>query len=148
MSELIRYEGPETFVSPFFDDCDCVEDSFFDRWDREMTGTMWPRIDIIEEPKSFILKADLPGLGKDDISINVDGRTLTISGEKEETKQDRKKGNYYHLERSFGSFRRSFSLPAHVDEKKIDAHYKNGVLELTLTKTGEAVSKAIEVKVD
>ena len=95
-----------------------------------------------------MLKADLPGLEKDDITINVDNRTLTISGEKGETKRESKKGNYYHLERSFGSFCRSFTLPSHVDEKKVEAHYKNGVLELILKKTGDAVSKAIAVKVD
>ncbi|HUI93543.1 MAG TPA: Hsp20/alpha crystallin family protein [Chitinivibrionales bacterium] len=146
MSELVRYEWPETSVAPLFEDF--FADSFFSRWDREFTGGMWPRVDIIERPDSFILRADLPGLEKDDISINVENRTLTISGEKEETKRESKKGTYYHLERSFGSFCRSFTLPSHVDDKKVEAHYKSGVLELILKKTGEAVSKAIEVKID
>jgi HSP20 family protein len=146
MSELRRYDRPDTLLKSFFDDF--VENSFFDRLDREFTGTIWPRVDIIEEPDSFILRADLPGLEKSDISINVDGRTLTISGEKNATTREHKKGNYYHLERSYGAFRRSFSLPAHVDEKKIDAHYKDEVLELVLKKSGESVTNAIEVKVD
>ncbi len=146
MSELIRYDWPETSVGTFFEDL--FADSFFNRLDRDFSSTTWPRVDIIERPDSYMLKADLPGLEKDDITINVDNRTLTISGEKGETKRESKKGNYYHLERSFGSFCRSFTLPSHVDEKKVEAHYKNGVLELILKKTGDAVSKAIAVKVD
>lgn len=145
MAGLMRHERPETLVNSFFDEF--LEESFFNRWDREMTGTMWPRIDILEESDNFVLKADLPGMEKDDISISVDGRTLTIYGEKKEMKRETKKGNYYHFERSYGTFRRSFSLPTHVDEKKIEAHYKNGVLELWIKKTGQSVSKAIEVKV-
>lgn len=127
---------------------DFFAESFFDRWDREFNGASGPRVDIIEKSDSYILKADLPGLEKDDICINVDDRTLTISGDKEETKREGKKGSYYHLERRFGSFCRSFSLPSHVDDKKVEAHYKNGVLELTLRKTGAASSKAIDVKID
>jgi HSP20 family protein len=146
MSELIRYEWPETSVGTFFEDF--FTDSFFNRADRDFSETMWPRVDIIERPDSYMLKADLPGLEKKDISVNVDNRTLTISGEKEEAKQEIKKGTYYHLERGFGSFCRSFSLPSHVDGKNIEAHYKDGVLELILKKTGEAVSKAIVIKVD
>ncbi len=146
MSELIRYEWPGTSLAPMFEDF--FEDSFFDRWDRDFSGTMWPRVDIVERPDSFVLRADLPGLEKDDISISVDNRTLTISGKKEETKRETKKGSYYHMERSFGRFCRSFTLPSHVDDKKVEAHFRNGVLELFLKKTGEAVSKAIEVKVD
>jgi HSP20 family protein len=146
MSELIRYERPEMVLSSFLDDV--LEDTVFDRVDREMTSTLWPRVDIIEEPTSYKLTADLPGMEKDDITINIEGRTLTISGEKEEAKREHKKGTYYHLERSYGSFQRCFSIPDHVDEKSIEAHYKNGVLELTLKKTGEAVSKEIEVKID
>jgi HSP20 family protein len=146
MSELIRYDWPGTSLAPMFEDF--FADGFFNRWDRDFSGTLWPRVDIIERPESFLLKADLPGLEKGDISISVDNRTLTISGKKEETKRETKKGSYYHLERGFGSFCRSFTLPSHVDDKKVEAHFKNGVLELILKKTGEAVSKAIEVKVD
>lgn len=132
-------------LSSFLDDV--LEDTVFDRWDRELTSTMWPRVDIIEEPTSYKLKADLPGMEKDEITIHIEGRTLTISGEKKESKRENKKGSYYHLERSYGSFQRCFSIPDHVDDKSIDAHFKNGVLELTLTKAVEAVSKDIEVKV-
>ena len=146
MSELIRFEEPRTMWDPFMEDF--FENSFFTRWDRDVDGTMWPRIDIVEEPDSFVLKADVPGLEKDDISIDVEGRTLVISGEKNETKREHGKGKYYHLERSFGSFSRCFTLPSNIDEKKIEAHYKNGVLELTLRKTKESVSKMIEVKVE
>ncbi len=146
MSELIRYDWPETSVGTLFEDL--LADSFFNRVDRDLSDTTWPRVDIIERPDSYVLKADLPGLEKDDISIKVDSRMLTISGEKEETKRDVKRGNYYHLERGYGSFCRSFTLPSHVDDRKVEAHFKNGVLELILKKTGEVTSKAIAVKVD
>ena len=130
------------FMEQFF------SEELFKRGDRPLAGRVWPRVDIIEEPNDYILKADLPGMKKDDIAISVDNGVLTIRGEKQETRQEEEKGRYQHLERSFGSFSRSFALPADVDQKNIDAHYKNGVLELVLRKTAEGKTKATEVKVD
>jgi HSP20 family protein len=115
--------------------------------DREITGRVWPRVDIAEEKDRYIVRADLPGMRKDEISIAIEGDTLTISGEKKE-EHKREEGNYYHLERTYGSFQRSFSLPGFVDKEKVDASYNNGVLELTLRKTGEQKKpgKKIEIK--
>jgi|WetSurMetagenome_2_1015567.scaffolds.fasta_scaffold00396_11 HSP20 family protein len=147
MSELVRYEWPGTSLAPMFEDF--FADGFFDRRDRDFSGSVWPRVDIIERHDSYMLKADLPGLEKDDISISVDNGTLTIGGRKEATKRETRKGSYYHLERSYGSFCRSFMLPPHVDGKKVEAHFKNGVIEITLrkTKTGESAAKATDVKI-
>jgi HSP20 family protein len=146
MSPLICYDEPKITISPFNEEV--FEGSFFDRAIRDISETVWPQIDIFEEPDAFVLKADIPGLEKDDVAINIEGRTLTISGDKRESKREKSKGNYYHLERSFGSFNRCFTLPSNIDEKKIEAHYKNGVLELTLKKTKEFVSKVIEVNME
>jgi HSP20 family protein len=115
--------------------------------DREITGRAWPRVDITEEKDRYLVRADLPGLSREDISVAIEGDTLTISGEKKE-EHKREEGAYSHLERTYGSFQRSFTLPEHVDKEKVDAKYANGVLELSLRKTGEPKkkSKQIEIK--
>ena len=82
------------------------------------------------------------------IKITVEDGVLSISGDKKEEKREKKKGRYCYYERSYGSFYRSFGLPENVDEKDINATYKNGLLELKLKKTEKAKPKAIEVKVD
>jgi len=87
-------------------------------------------------------------LTKKDIKVVVENGILTISGEKKEDKVEREKNNYYHLERSYGSFCRSFKLPENVASEHVAATYTNGVLELTLKKTEEAKPKAIEVKIE
>lgn len=115
--------------------------------DRDMSGKVWPRVDITEDKERYQIRADLPGLKKEDINVSIEGDTLSISGEKkEEIKKE--EGAYTHLERSYGSFQRSFTLPENIDKEKIDAHYRDGVLELSLLKTGEpeVKGKKIEVK--
>lgn len=146
MSSLIKLERPAASLADIFDEF--FGEPFFSRWDREITGTVWPPVDINEESESYLIRADIPGMKKDDIKIEIENGILQISGEKKETIKEKSKGNYYHLERSYGSFRRSFTLPSNVNEKNIEAHYVNGVLELTLKKTGEVKTKAIEVKVE
>ena len=107
----------------------------------------WPRMDIVEDKERFLVRADLPGISKDDINVSIEGDMLTISGEKRE---DAKKmeGAYCHIERACGSFLRTFTLPSNIDRDKVEANYRNGVLELSLLKTGEETkkSKAIEIK--
>jgi HSP20 family protein len=146
MSGLIRYDWPESTVMPLFEED--LSDMVFDRCGRCFTDTMWPRVDIVERPDSFLLTADLPGLGKEDVKIVVEDGTLTISGRKGDLKKEHKKGNYCHYERSYGDFSRSFGLPTNVDESKVTAHFRNGLLELTLTKKPESVTKAIEIPID
>jgi HSP20 family protein len=111
------------------------------------TGTWSPAVDIHETDDSFVLSADLPGLKKDDIQINVEDNALTIKGEKKfEEKVPRDK--YIRVERSYGTFVRSFSLPQNVDSTKIKATFKDGVLDLTLPKREEARPKKIAVEVN
>jgi len=146
MSSLIRYESPALSLSDLFDGM--FDESIFARSGRELTGTTWPRVDIVESENDFKLHADLPGLAKEDIKIQVEDGVLTVSGEKKVEKREEKNGRYRHLERSYGAFARSFSLPDNIDTSSVDAHYKDGVLELTLKKTEVAKPKAIEVKVN
>ncbi len=109
--------------------------------------TSWsPRADVIENKDSYFIKAELPGVNKNDVKITVRENILTIKGEKNAEKEE-KDHNYHRIERSYGGFERSFSLPNNVKGDKIDAAYKDGVLTVTLPKVEEAKPKEIEVKV-
>ncbi len=105
-----------------------------------------PVVDILEEENQYIVRAELPGVDKNDVKITVENSQLTIRGEKkqEEEKEGR---NYHRVERSYGSFYRSFSLPTTVLSSKIEAAFADGVLTVTIPKAEEAKPKAIEVKV-
>jgi HSP20 family protein len=116
------------------------------RIERTFTFTM-PAIDVAENGNAYKISAELPGMDAKDVDVNVSGDMLTIKGEKRQEKEE-KEENYYMCERSFGSFQRSFSLPAGVDRGKISSELTKGVLTVTLPKTAEAQkqSKKIEVK--
>jgi HSP20 family protein len=146
MSSLIRYASPITSLSDIVDDL--FGSSVFSFGDRDITNSAWPRVDIAEDKDNYTIKADLPGLAKDDISINVENNVLTISGEKREEKREHEKDRFYHYERSYGKFSRSFNLPEDADVNTIDASYTNGVLALAIKKNERAKPKAIEVKVN
>ena len=103
-----------------------------------------PAVDIHETEDGFVVKAELPGVSKDDVSIDVHQNTLTLRGQRKheaEVKQDK----YYRVERAYGSFQRSFVLPTVVDQDKVQATYKNGVLELHLPKSEAAKPKRIAI---
>ncbi|MBN2457082.1 MAG: Hsp20/alpha crystallin family protein [Sedimentisphaerales bacterium] len=104
----------------------------------------WPAIDIVENENDFVIKAEVPGCKADDIDISVHGNVLTISGEKKAEEEKKEKG-YYHMERSYGSFRRDLTLSADLDSDKIEACCKDGILTVTLPKSEKA--KAVKVKV-
>jgi len=146
MSSLIRFQPAVTTLSDLFEEA--LSGNFFSRWNRELDERCYPNVDIIEGKDTYLIKADMPGLDKKDIKVEVENGVLTISGEKKEEKVEQDKNHYYHLERSFGSFCRSFKLPDNVTSEQVDAKYANGVLELTLKKMEAAKPKAIEVKVD
>ena len=127
------------------DEMDDLVRNFFEPWEMPFWGRgRWPAIDIAEKEDNIIVQAEVPGCKADDIDISVHGHTLTISGEKKQEEEKREKG-YYHMERSFGSFRRDMDLASEVDPNKIDAVCKDGVLTLTLPKSETA--KPIKVKV-
>jgi HSP20 family protein len=145
MNTLIRYANPFTALSSHLDDL--FSDNIFESIDRKLITGSWPKVDISESDNGYIIKADLPGMDKNDVSISVENDVLTITGEKTD-EHKREKGKYYHLERSYGKFCRSFSLPDGVDAEKITASMKNGVLELEILKSEKLKPKSIEIKVD
>jgi HSP20 family protein len=104
-----------------------------------------PAVDVVDRNGEVVLRADLPGLTEKDIQLTLQDGSLTIQGERKEEKEE-KDENYYCCERSYGSFSRSLAVPAGVNADKINATFKNGVLEVHLPKTKESTGKKIEVK--
>lgn len=121
------------------------------RWlgrDEGLLDRSWaPSVDVLDSKDSLIVKADLPGLKKDDIEISIQDGMLVVRGEKKQETDKKEKGSI-RSERFYGSFYRAVSLPSPVDESKARAAYKNGVLELTLPKREEAKPKQIKVDTD
>jgi HSP20 family protein len=105
-----------------------------------------PSVDIVETNEEFQIKAELPEVKREDVKVSVEGGVLRIEGERKQEKEEKGK-KYHRTERSYGSFLRTFSLPDNVDESKIRADYKDGVLNVRLQKAEKAKPKAIEVKV-
>jgi HSP20 family protein len=125
---------------------DDLFDSFFRGLDRPFFGyKAWPALDIAEKENEFVVKAEVPGCKAEDINISVHGSTLTVSGEKKQETEEKTKG-YYHMERSYGSFRRDLNLGADVDPSKIEAECKEGVLTIKLPKAETAKPVKIKVK--
>ncbi|KAA8982937.1 MULTISPECIES: Hsp20/alpha crystallin family protein [Gammaproteobacteria] len=139
-------------------------EDILDRYNRQMAGrdttpatngnreilqkTDWaPSVDITENKDAFVITAELPGIRKEDVKVSVHDGVLTIQGERnfETTEDDAKR---HRVERFYGHFARSFTLPEHVDDENIKANYHDGVLELTLAKQEKAKPRAIEVEVN
>ena len=116
---------------------------------REMpSGRLWaPAVDVTENDESIVVKAELPGMKKEDIDIELVGDTLTIRGERK-FQDEEKKENYVRVERAYGRFQRSFTLGVPVKQTDIKACYKEGVLEVTIPKAEEVKPKKVEVSVD
>jgi HSP20 family protein len=109
--------------------------------------TEWsPLVDISEDDKEYVVKAEIPEMKKEDIKINVHDDVLTVSGERKYEKEEKGK-KYHRVERAYGSFMRNFALPENADGSKISADYKDGVLKVHLPKSEHAKKKAIEVKI-
>src|SRR6188474_2845060 len=112
-----------------------------------LTVADWsPEVDISEDDHGYVLKADLPEMKKDDVKVTVEDGILSVSGERKIEKEDQKK-KFHRIERCFGTFRRSFTLPEDADSTKVTADFHDGVLKVHLPTTPIARSKAIEVKV-
>ncbi len=106
-----------------------------------------PTVDIFEEGSDVVIKAELPGMKKEDIDVKLTDNTITISGEKKKAEKIEKK-NYYRMERSYGSFTRTFSLPSEVQVDKVKAQFKDGILEIRGPKTEEAKQKEKKVMIE
>lgn len=149
-------QAPARVLRPF-EEVERMFDEFFSRgwpwparWERPLFPSLrtleerMPRLDIIDRDDEIVVKAEVPGVNKDDIEINLTGNMLTIKGEtKKEEKEE--KGDYYRCEISRGAFSRSVSLPAEVDDAKAKADLKDGVLEIILPKVEKAKKRSIKV---
>jgi HSP20 family protein len=148
---------PFTDLTRWERDMDRMMDEFFGRRARPWWPSRWfgteelevsaPAVDVFEDKGDIVVKAEIPGMDKDNIEVNLSDHTLTIKGEKKK-EEEVKKENYYRAERSYGSFLRTLPLPAEVKADKVKASFKNGILEVRLPKTEEAKAKQIKVKVE
>ena len=115
--------------------------------DGSLGSSVWtPAVDVEERDDEYQVKVELPGVNKDDVKITMQDNVLTIRGEKKQEKES-KNSNYHRVERSYGSFQRSFTLPTSVKHDKIEASYKEGILTIGLPEAEDAKPKHIEVKV-
>ena len=123
------------------------EDAIARLFDAPAASQPWtPAVDIAENDNSLVLKADLPGVDQEGIAISLENGTLTLKGERKFEKKEDKEG-YHRIERSYGTFARSFTLPETVDAENVKAEFKNGVLTVTLAKKELAKPRAIKVQV-
>jgi HSP20 family protein len=130
-------------------------DRFFDRGlapmtrgEEAMTLTEWsPSVDISEDDNEFTVKAELPEVKKEDVKVTVEGDVLTIRGERKTEKEEKGK-KLHRIERSYGSFERSFTMPDGTDPEKIRSEFKDGMLIVHMPKNPEAKRKSVEIKVE
>ena len=115
--------------------------------EENITVPEWaPAVDIIEDAKEYLIKVELPEVAKEDVKVTVEGGTLTISGERRAEKEQKDR-RYHRVERYYGRFERSFSLPEDAEAGKVNAEYKDGVLRVHLAKSEKARPQQIDVKV-
>ncbi|RJP24800.1 MAG: Hsp20/alpha crystallin family protein [Candidatus Omnitrophota bacterium] len=129
---------------------DSLLDRFFrDDWlapEAAGVGSFVPAFDVSETETEFLVKAELPGVDPKDVEVNLSGNVLTVKGEKKQEREE-KTESLYRVERSYGSFSRSFSLPSDVKADQVSATYKDGVLNLKLPKTEPSKRKTIKIDV-
>ncbi|MCA9402266.1 MAG: Hsp20/alpha crystallin family protein [Candidatus Omnitrophica bacterium] len=115
-------------------------------WKKTNGGSFLPAVDLIDEKEFIRVKAELPGMKKDEIEISVDNDSLTIKGEKKEEKETKDK-EFVRSERYYGAFNRTFSLPSGIDPQKVDAVYKDGILEIKLIKKEDSRQKQRKIEI-
>ena len=143
---LVRWEPAREFAS-LQTEMNRLMNSFFDPANGGSNGPArrWvPAMDLVETDGAFVLKADLPGLSEDDVTVEVDGNVLTVKGERRAEHEDTREG-YFRLERSFGSFARALTLPEGVDAEEVQASFDKGVLEVRIPKPEERKPRRIEI---
>ena len=150
MPSIVRWE-PFRDIASLQGRMDRILDQISGRpWgsDERLTSSPWnPPVDVYETGDSIVMKADLPDVKQNQVDISVEGNTLTIKGERQREEEVQEK-DYFRMERQYGSFSRSFTLPPAVDPEKIAATYSHGVLKVTLPKREESKPKQIRVKVN
>ncbi len=142
---LVKW-NPRTSLMSGFDRM--IENFFNENWNIiNHPLTDWvPAVDIEETEKEYILKADVPGMSKKDVKVNVRDGVLSISGERKMEKKTNK-DTYHYQERQYGSFNRTFRLPETIDEDKISAKFNDGILTVTMPKSAEVLPKEREIKI-
>jgi HSP20 family protein len=122
------------------------EDAFtFRGEEKDLIASNWnPSVDIYEAENELVLKAEIPGVDEKDVEIKIEDNTLTIQGDRKFEKET-KEENYRRIERSYGSFYRSFSLPRNIDQDKIKAERENGILKISLPKKPELKPKKVKI---
>lgn len=131
MTHVVRF-SPRNDLNRMQRDFDRLFSTFFPTCDEEQAPVSWtPHMDVVETNESYVLEFDVPGLSRDDIQLNLQDGVLSISGERHSLEVE-ENDNMVRVERHFGRFFRSFSLPKQVNEKKIEAKHDNGVLTVTL----------------
>lgn len=129
------------------DEMDRLFDDFFGMTPaRAERGAIWsPAVNVREDENNFYIEAELPGMTKEDIDLEIEQNSLCIKGDRKFEKKEEGE-NYHFVERSYGSFYRSFSLPGNVDPEGISAEYKDGLLQVTVPKKEEVKPKKVEIK--
>jgi HSP20 family protein len=144
MATLVRWE-PFREIAALQNDMGRLMSAFLGQANGETTGRPWvPAVDVWETEKELVYAFDLPGIPEDKISVEFDDGALTISGERERTDEVREEG-FYRYERRFGSFSRTVGLPQGVAEGDVKADYRDGVLEITVTKPEAPKPRRIQV---
>ena len=145
MANLTR-RSPNRTLRTLQREVDSLFDRFFDRTGEDGSSAVWaPQTDLVETDETFELRLDVPGMSKEDIDINLQNGTLTVSGERTSERTDEGE-DYVRVERAFGTFHRTFTLPDAVDQDNIEATYNDGVLKINVPKTEESTRRQIEIQ--
>lgn len=147
---LIRWE-PVAELNTLQDEMNRLFNTFFDQPAPAARGKgvarRWlPAMDLVETADHYVLRADLPGLSEEDVTIELEDQVLTVSGERKAEHKDQQEG-YYRLERAYGGFSRSLTLPQGIDPDSIQAHFDRGVLEIRIPKPEQKKPKAVQITV-
>jgi HSP20 family protein len=146
--DIVKWDPFRDVVS-FRDEIDRLFDGFFGRmpFKRERGEGAWmPAVDFEEDKDEFIIKAELPGLKKEDVKVSLSGDRLQITGQRAKEKEEKGK-TFHRIERSYGRFERVLALPAEVDAASIKATYKDGILDIRLPKSEKVKPKEIGIQV-
>jgi HSP20 family protein len=142
---LIRWE-PVTELNTIQNEMNRLFNTFFDQGaPADARGRWMPPMDLLETTEHYVLRADLPGLSDDDVDIQLQDNVLTVSGQRNAEHESRQEG-YHRIERAFGAFSRSLTLPDGVDPDAIEAHFDRGVLEIRISKPEQKKPRQVQIK--
>lgn len=133
---VVPFEAFNRAIEEFFGDLNRNQDGITRSWS--------PAVDVVETPERYEVRAELPGVKKEDVEINVENNVLTLRGERKFEK-DEQKENFHRIERAYGSFVRSFTLPTRVNPEQVEAKFDTGVLTIQIPKAAEARPRKIEI---